>query len=114
MPVLTNTKYEGNDGQIYSIKLTADYASAAGDPPAGGVTTDIKPKISKTNREHGIRPRGARLVRTIGTEPDTFKKYTFLPVLTLTAWSSAAYSPGTAINVGTVAYTVISRIGEDY
>lgn len=114
MPVLSSVKYEGNDAQVYTLKLTSDYAAAAGTEPIAGVTTDIKPKVSKTNREHGIRPRGVRLVRTIGTAPDTFKKYAFLPVLTNAEWASGTYAPGAAINIGTTAYTIVSRISEDY
>lgn len=114
MPVLTDVKYEGNDGVVYNLKISPDYAVAAGTEPVGGVNTDIKPKISKTNREHGIRPRGVRLVRTVGTAPDTFKKYAFLPVLTVVEWASGAYGPGAAISIGTTAYTVSSRLDEDY
>ena len=114
MAVLSTVKYEGNDGQVYNIKLTADFAVAAGTEPTGGVTSDIKPKLTKSDREHGIRPRGVRLVRTIGTAPDQFKKYATIPVLTAVEWNSGAYAPGAAINVGTTAYTVVSRISEDY
>lgn len=114
MATLSVVKYESDGGDIHSMKLTSDYAAAAGDEPTDGVSSDIKPKISKTNREHGLRPRGVRLVRTIGTAPDTFKKYTFLPVLTAAQWVSGAFAPGSAINIGSTAYTVIARIAEDY
>lgn len=114
MPTLDTVKYEGNDGTVYNLSLTTDFAIAAGTEPAGGVSSDIKPKISKSNREHGIRPRGVRLVRTVGTAPDTFKKYAFLPVLTAVEWASGAFAPGAAVNVGTIAYTVSSRLDEDY
>lgn len=114
MPELTTVKYEGDDSAVYNLKLTADYATAAGTEPTGGVTSDIKPKVSKSNREHGIRPRGVRLVRTVGTAPNTFKKYAFLPVLTAVEWGSGSYSPGAAVNIGATAYTVSSRIAEDY
>ncbi len=114
MVALTTVKYEADDSTIYSLKLTPDFAAAAGTEPTGGVNSDVKPKITKTNREHGIRPRAVRLVRTVGTAPDTFKKYAFLPVLTAVEWGSGAYSPGAAINIGTTAYTVSSRIAEDY
>lgn len=114
MPALVTVKYEGDDAQVYSLKMTADFAAAAGTEPTGGVTSDIKPKISKTNREHGIRPRAVRLVRTVGTAPDTFKKYALLPVLTAVEWNSGAFGPGAVINVGAVQYEVSSRLAEDY
>lgn len=114
MPTLDDVKYEGDDGTVYNLKLTPDFAVAAGTEPVGGVSTKIKPKVSKSNREHGIRPRGVRLVRTVGTAPNTFKKYAFLPVLTAVEWNSGAYAPGAAINVGTTAYTVSSQLAEDF
>ena len=114
MPVLTDTKYEGNDAQIYKISLTPDYAAAAGTAPTGTITSNIRPKITKGDREFGVRPRGVRLVRTIGTAPDTFKKYAFLPVLTASEWASATYAPGVTVTIGTIDYTVASRINEDY
>lgn len=114
MPTLTTVKYEDKDGTVYALQLTAEFAIAAGTEPTGGVSSDIKPKISKSNREYGIRPRGVRLVRTVGTAPDTFKKYAFLPVLTQVEWLSGAYAPGAGINIGTTAYTVVSRVDEDF
>lgn len=114
MAILTKVKYESNDSTVYSLQLTPDFATAAGTEPTGGVSSDVKPKISKSNKEHGIRPRGVRLVRTVGTAPDECKKYTFLPVLTQVEWLSGAYAPGAAINIGTTAWEVSSRIQEDY
>ena len=107
-------KYEDDNGTIYSLRMSPDFAAQAGTEPTGGVSTDVKPKISKTNREHGIRPRGVRLGRTIGTAPDTFTRYTFLPVLTQTEFNSAAYAIGATITIGTTAWEVVSKQGEDF
>lgn len=114
MVTRVEVKYEGNNGTVYQLQLSPDFAIAAGTEPAGGVGSDVKPKITKSEREFGIRPRGVRLVRTVGTAPDTFRKYAFLPVLTPVEWASGAYSRGAAVNVGTTAYTVSSRIDEDF
>ena len=112
MSTLVDKKYEGNDGRIYRLRLTSDFAAAAGTEPTGKINTYIKPKISKSKREYGIRPRGVRLVRIIGTPPDTFRKYAFLPVLTRSEWLSNAFSPGVMISLGTTVYTVLSRVEE--
>lgn len=114
MPALTRTKYEADDGTIHPIRFTADFAAKAGTPPTGAVNSDIKAKITKSNREYGLRPRRVGLARTVGTAPDTFSKTTFLPVLTPTAYASSAFAIDAKITIGTVEWTVISRQGEDY
>jgi len=110
----TKTKYEANSGSIHPISLTTDYAAQAGTPPGGAIDSDIKVKVSKTNREHGIRPRGVRLYRQIGTPPNAFIRYGFLPVLTETAWNGAGFAPEADITIGSVDWKVLSRQAEDY
>lgn len=110
----TTTKYESDQGTIHPIRLDSERVAAAGAAPAAAQDSDIKVKISKGNREFGIRPRGVRLVRTVGTAPDTFKKYTFLPVLTPTAYDGAGFSVGTEITIDAVVWTVAARQVEDY
>lgn len=114
MVARTQTKYESDSGDIHFIALSPDFATAAGTPPTGAINNDIKAKVSKSNREYGIRPRGVRLSRTIGTAPDTFKKYTFLPVLTPTAFGGAGFQLGATVTIGTTDYVVVSRNPEDY
>jgi len=114
MPAMTRTKYESNDAEIYSIKLTPAFAEKAGTAPTGAVTSPIKVKVSKGNREYGIRPRGVTLARTVGTDPDTFVKTTFLPVLTLSAFSSATFALDAKITIDGTEWTVVSKRGEDY
>lgn len=114
MVARTDTKYEANAGSIHRILLTPEYAAVAGTPPMGDVDSSIRPKVTKTKREFGIKPRGVTLVRTIGTAPDTFKKYTFLVVLTETAWNGATFAPGATITIDSVDYTVVNRVGEDF
>lgn len=114
MPALTRTKYEADDGTIHPIKFTADFAAKAGTAPAGAVNSDIKVKISKSNKEYGIRPRRVGLARVVGTDPNTFSKTTSLPVLTPAAFASAAFAINAKITIGSNEWTVISRQGEDY
>lgn len=110
----TNTKYESDDGVIHPIRLNSDRVAAAGTAPTGAVTSNAYAKISKSNREFGIRPRGVRLVRTLGTAPLTFKRYTFLPVLTGEAWDGAEFDPGAALTINGVQWTVAARVSEDF
>lgn len=114
MAVKTTVKYESADGTIHSLLLDPLRAAQAGAEPVGGTVSKVKAQISKTNKEFGIRPRGVRLSRVIGTAPNTFKKYTFLPVLTETAWNSATYALGATITIDSVDWTVVSSVSEDY
>lgn len=108
------TKYEADDGTIYAMVMSPTYAPAAGVAPTGAVTSPIKAKISKSTKAYGIKPRGVTLSRTLGTEPDTFTKTTFLPVLTASVFASAAFSLGATITIDGTAWTVVAKRGEDY
>lgn len=114
MVARTRTKYQSDLGSIHRILLTPTFAAAAGAAPTGDVDNDIKPKVSKTNKEHGLRPRGVTLSLTLGTAPNTFVKYAFLPVLTETAYNSTAFSPEATVSIGGTDWTVVSRRPEDY
>jgi hypothetical protein len=111
---MARSKYEADNGQIHLINLDADRLAEAGTPPAGDSNSSIRAKVSKTNREYGIRPRGVRLARTVGTAPDTFVKYSFLPVLTPAAFNGAGFSLGGSITIGTIQWEIIARINEDF
>lgn len=114
MPALTSTKYEDDSGRIHPIALTPNYATAAGTVPAGAINDNVKPKVSKTKREFGIKPRGVRLSRTVGTAPNTFKKYAFLPVLQATTWAGAGFALGATVTINSIAWTVTARVAEEY
>lgn len=93
--------------------MTPERFAAAGDEPAGDAL-DAYVKSSKGNREFGIRPRGVKLYRTLGTSPNTFKKYSFLPVLTAADFGSDTYAPGATVTIDSVEWTVAARRDEDY
>lgn len=114
MAVKTTVKYESNSGSLHSLLLDPDRASEAGTEPTGTEVSKIKAQISKTNKEFGLRPRGVRLARTIGTAPDTFKKYTFLPVLTPAEFNSATFALGATITIGTTNWVIVGAVEEDY
>jgi hypothetical protein len=83
-------------------------------PPTGAVNDSLRPKISKTKRQYGLRPRGVVLSRTVGTAPDTFKKYYFLPLLTKGAYNGTTYAIGATVNIATVPWTVVAKVPEEY
>lgn len=114
MPALVQTKYEDDAGRIHPFAMTADYFAATSSASAAAVTDELRPKISKTKREYGLKPRGVRLSRTVGVAPNTFKKYTFLAVIGAVAFASAEYSVGTEITINGVAWTVIAKVPEEY
>lgn len=109
-----DTKYESDAGTIHRLLLSPDFGAAAGTAPTGAIDSEVRPKITKGNTEFGLRPRGVRLSVTVGTSPNTFKKYAFLPVLTPTAFGSATFALGATVSVGGVDYTVVGRLPEDY
>lgn len=115
MASFDQTKYEANNGDIYAIKLSFIDAAAAGSPPTGAVTQPHRVKVSKTNREVGIRPRGVRLVRQIAAGANDFLyKYKFLPVLTAAQWGTGGFAIDQTITLDTVEWTVKALVPEDY
>lgn len=114
MTSLTSTKYQSNKGGIYLIKLTPDFAASAGTPPTGAINRDVNVKVSKNSREYGLKPRGVSLARTVGTAPDTFRKYSFLPALTPEALASAALAKGATVSIGGTDWTVVAQREEDF
>lgn len=114
MVAQVKSKYEARDGKIHLIKLTPAYAAVAGTVPTADVDSRIKVKVSKGNREHGLRPRGVTLARTVGTAPDTFVKYTFLPLRSIADETKAEYQLGKKITIDSVEWEVVAFVPEDY
>lgn len=110
---MPRTKYQSDGGQIYQIQMTAAKIALAGDAPVGDVTSIVKAKVSKSNREYGIRPRGVRIARELGTAPDTFVKYAFLPALTPEANSRTEFALGASITYNGFTWEVIAKVSED-
>lgn len=111
---VVGAKYEADSGEIHPIRISAPYYNAAGTPPSGNITSNIKVKSSKSNREHGIRPRGANLARVVGSEPDTFTKNAFLPILLASEFNTGDFIPGGTVTIDSVEWTIVSLKAEDY
>lgn len=111
---MPKTKYEANSGEVHQVVMDANRIAVAGAPPTGAVTSSIRAKVSKSNREYGIRPRGVRLGREIAAEDETFIKYSFLPVLTPAAFATAAFALSATITYGGFTWEVVARVSEDF
>lgn len=114
MVAFENVKYESDTGDIHLMRLLPVRAAVAGTPPAAATTSSIKVKVSKTNGEYGIRPRGVTLSRVLGTAPDTFSKTSFLPVVTPADFATSTFQLGETVTIDSVVWTIISRKAEDY
>lgn len=114
MPARARTKYEDRTGTIHFLSLTPEFAAVAGTEPAGDIDSPIKAQVSKTNREHGLRPRRLVLTREVGSAPDNFYKYTYLPLRSIADESNSAYNDGQTITIGSTVWTIVGLQGEDY
>lgn len=112
MAIRVKTKYQANNGYIHPISLKQETLLSAAIIPDGEVTNAISAKVSKGNRQYGLRPRGVVISRTFGIEPDTFKRYAFIPVLTLSAFNKAPFLVGYTIIYKEEVWTVESLVSE--
>lgn len=108
------SRYQADNNDIHPIRMSPTRLAVAGAPPAGATTSDINVKVSKSNREYGIRPRGVVLSRPVNPGPDDKIYRAFLPVLTPAAFSSATFAKGANLVIGGVTWVIISKQNEDY
>lgn len=100
--------YTSNAGDTFRIRLDEDTATAGGFTAGAADATRPFVKVSKSNREFGIRPRGVRLSREDGNAI----RYRFLPCAT--AAQQASVAAGGSVTIGGVSWTnVISVVPED-
>ena len=112
MATKTTVKYESDTGLVHPMKVDSTRTTHIGTAPTGAYDTKISVKQSKSKSEAGIKPRGVRLSRILGTAPDTFSKTTFLPVVTVTALATSAFDIGATITINSIAWKVESKVGE--
>lgn len=112
MATRTRTKYQSDEGGIHPISLDPGSVAAAGAAPTAAIDSQIRAKVSKSNKEAGLRPRGLRLARTVGAAPNEFVRYAFAPVLTPTAYEAATVQ-GTVTYQGDT-WTIVAKVPEDY
>ena len=113
------SKYEANNGTIHPIRLNSKTADVAGNTaPTGATSSEIYAKISKSNREFGIRPRLVTGVNTTeitqGEETYVFRKRVSIPILTKSVYDGAVFDIGATFEYDGEDYTVQSKTAEDY
>ena len=116
---MAKKKYESDKGSIHQISLSSEKAAVANNTePAGSVDSNIKPKISKSNREYGLRPRGVRLVKeltaTQGNVTVTKNVYAFLPILKPDTLTGANFTEGKDVTYKGDTWKVLAQVQEDY
>lgn len=91
----------------------ATYTSMSETVPSGAITNTIPVHISQSRREFGLRPRLARMARTVGTSPNQFTEYVTIPIATPGPVAPGGnYDVGSTINYNGVTYTVVSILPE--
>lgn len=100
-------RYTSDDGDQKPIRLEAETADAGSFPAGTGLDDRDFVKVSKGNREFGMRPRGVRLRRRASDGI----RYKFLPIATTAAFD-AILSAGT-VTIGGTAWNVTSPVPED-
>lgn len=106
--------YTDDKAVTHPIRLDAATATAGSFTATGTATSDVQAKVSKSDREFGLRPRGVRLSRNLGSETVPNLRYKFLPVATLEAYNGTTFDREATVTIGSVAWTVVSRSPEDY
>lgn len=76
-------KYEGDDGDIYLIRMDTDLKAAltGNTEPTGDVTKPWHVVSRGSRREFGINPRSITASRSFGTAPDNGVKRIEIPIL---------------------------------
>lgn len=111
---MPRAKYEADGGTIHAIRLRDVTVGVGGPEPAGAVNSPVKVKVSKSKREFGIRPRGVIIGLEVGTAPNIFTRYAFIPILTLASFTGTNFQLNSSITYKGGTWTVVSRQGEDY
>lgn len=120
MATFEHKRYEADAGTIHPIRLASAFntITPANTDPTGGINSPIKVKVSKSNRAHGIRPRGVTIAReltiTVGSETYSHFLYKFVPILTKAKWDGTDFREGATVVYNGANYVVVGRSAEDY
>lgn len=119
MAGLQRVKYETDAGSIFNVILDDNTGvdTFIGTIPTGSYTENMTIRVTKNNKEVGIRPRMVLLTRTIASgEPDanclvqTGERYKRIPIPTKTRWDAIADK--STHTIGGTVYTVKKKINE--
>jgi hypothetical protein len=116
---MATKKYQSDKGTIHTLNMSKAKADVANNTePESDVDSDILPKISKSNREYGLRPRGVRLYRdvTAGTGANAItKRYNaFLPILKKETLGDTNFSKEKDVTYKGSTWKIGGLVQEDY
>lgn len=111
------SRYETDDGEIAPVRvqpetLAATVGGQTNAAPPGPTTQSTSAKISRGNREFGLRPRYVTFAWNPGSAPDGYDERTLqkLPILTEAAYNAITNGAPVAYLGG--AGTVVSKTPE--
>lgn len=112
MAFLTDYIYDSDNGISYALRMSDATAAAhpGGAPTRGANDTGVSCNVSGNRNIAGMHARGLRLKRFTGTGVNRKSFSTFMPVATAAAWAGVA--TGSTVTIGTLAYTVSSKVPE--
>ena len=119
MPGIQRVKYQTANDSIFNVLLDDNTGVDAliGTPPAGEYTENMTIRVSKNNKEVGIRPRQVLLTREIGGNTDdanclvmTATRYKRVPIPTESRWDAIALNA--KFTIGGTEYSVAKKINE--
>lgn len=111
---LVTQRYTCDNAIVVGLRLSTEKAALSGTETASPIDNKIKPKISKSNQEYGLRPRYVVIARVVGTAPDTFRKYAQLPVLSVSDFATPTFAIGASITYKGLTWEVIAQCPEDF
>lgn len=111
-------KYQTDEGNVFNVILddNSGIDTFIGTLPTGTYTENMTIKVSKNNKEVGIKPRLVLLSRTLGTDTQTnclvqgADRYKRVPIPTKTRWDAIALN--SKHTIGGTEYTVKKKITE--
>lgn len=116
MPAMRKTKYKADNGEIHPIRMReATYTAVLGTIPDGETTNSNYVFVTKSKRRYGIGARHVVIGRTVGTAPDTYVKYSRLPVCDPTDWNAetGAWQVGNVVSYEGTNWEIVSRVNEN-
>lgn len=112
------SKYESNDGEIYSIRvqpetLALTLGGSANAAPTGAVTQEVSARVSGGNRQIGLKARAVSLAWT-GTPPTGYKagELVRVPILTEDLYDSVTGNGATTGTYLGVGVAVVGKLPE--
>lgn len=119
MAGIQRVKYQTDEDNVFNVLLdeATGIDTLIGTLPTGAYTENMTIRVTKNNKEVGIRPRMVLLARTINANAadanclvQTAQRYKRVPIPTQTRWD--AITLNSAFTIGGQSYIVAKKINE--